>query len=412
MESEAQDTSVVDPGPILSPLTLETILVELEKPVFQLRLKNPELLKEALCDLQSLVEMDEAKSMILSLIQYYLVVGELSEMNNIVLRGPPGVGKTQLGSVLAKIFNSLGILKKTDQPSSCVDESSCVSQKINKLNRKVGSLTRQIRDCANLTRQAYQVYESLDYDLQKNQRWYGKHSFRMIQLESALDRLQEQSNLPYSEPKDSGYRFQIASRENLIAGYLGQTALKTMELLESCRGGVLFIDEAYSLFTGDRDSYGMECLTTLNKFISEHPKEIIVIFGGYKDLLEETIFKAQPGLKRRVMWNFDINGYTPEGLSKIYQYQLQKEKWTVDPVVDLKSFFDEHKEKFEHYGGDTEKLCLQSKIQYSRSMFGQWRESGIRGDDRVIRKEHMDRAIDHLKKGKEDKMDHLPFMYM
>lgn len=94
--------------------------------------------------------------------------------------------------------------------------------------------------------------------------------------------------------------------------------------------------------------------------------------AGYKELMQKTIFNekiGQPGLERRCAWVFDIPGYTPEGLSSIFKYQLQKDGWSVDSSVNLKSFFEENKEHFKAYGGDTEKLCFYSKQSYSDVLY-------------------------------------------
>lgn len=433
--------------------TIEGLMKHLGDPMFKEKIKDYELLMEALGELDRMIEMQEAKMMVLSIIQYYLVVGELSEMNNIDIRGSPGVGKTQLGCILAKIYNSLGILKRTDKPSStlgCLSEATLDT--ISKANKKITGLNRQIKDCQSLIKKSLDVYDLIHRDLSKNTRWYGKYGYHMDQLEEILINLENTVHTQKEDKEVKKYSFTVASRESFVAGYLGQTALKTLDLLESCRGGVLFIDEAYSLFHGERDSYGMECLTTLNKFLSEHPKEIIIIFGGYKDLLEETIYKAQPGLKRRVMWTFEINGYTPEGLSRIFKYQLAKEKWTLDPSISIVEFFEKHKECFKNYGGDTEKLALQCKINYGKTTFKEWvsqdkifkktstgksvnklytgdeslkvnvyeeDETGLLirevltrpSHDKMIRKEHLDISIEHLKK-KEEKDEVIPMMYM
>jgi len=79
--------------------------------------------------------------------------------------------------------------------------------------------------------------------------------------------------------------FTIAKREDFIAPYLGQTAIKTRVLLESCSGGVLFIDEAYALGPGqkDKDSFSKEAIDTLNVFLSEHKNDFCCIIAGYEE---------------------------------------------------------------------------------------------------------------------------------
>jgi hypothetical protein len=135
-------------------------------------------------------------------------------------------------------------------------------------------------------------------------------------------------------PKDEDLPFKIITRENLVAKYVGQTAPLTMETLNSCLGHVVLIDEAYLLYHNQNsgDSFGMEALTLINEFMSKHAGEIIIIFAGYKDLMKETIFKAQPGLQRRCGWTFEINAYSPSELAEIFTRQLARDNWEIKMV--------------------------------------------------------------------------------
>ena len=82
----------------------------------------------------------------------------------------------------------------------------------------------------------------------------------------------------------------FVKRSDLIGGYLGQTAIKTQKVLDECQGGILVIDEAYSLGSPEgRDSYSKECIDTLTRFLSESPETIVFIMG-YKDDLEQSLF--------------------------------------------------------------------------------------------------------------------------
>ena len=96
------------------------------------------------------------------------------------------------------------------------------------------------------------------------------------------------------------YKFIIARRSDLIGEYLGTTAKKTQKGIDSCKGGVLFIDEAYSLGNSEgRDSYSKECIDTINQNLSENKGEFLCIIAGYKDSLEKNFFNYNQGLVRR-----------------------------------------------------------------------------------------------------------------
>lgn len=93
--------------------------------------------------------------------------------------------------------------------------------------------------------------------------------------------------------------FVEASRTDLIAGYQGQTALKVKKVIEQAKGGVLFIDEAYSITENDHtDSYGRECLTELTKALEDYREDLVVIVAGYTEPMNH-FFASNPGLKSR-----------------------------------------------------------------------------------------------------------------
>lgn len=93
--------------------------------------------------------------------------------------------------------------------------------------------------------------------------------------------------------------FVEVSRTDLIAGYQGQTALKVKKVIEQAKGGVLFIDEAYSITENDHsDSYGRECLTELTKALEDYRDDLVVIVAGYTEPMEH-FFASNPGLKSR-----------------------------------------------------------------------------------------------------------------
>lgn len=148
-------------------------------------------------------------------------------------------------------------------------------------------------------------------------------------------------NIEFEELKDEDV-IQIVSRADLIGQYVGSTALKTKKVLEDNIGKVLFIDEAYSIIQSHDDSFGAECLNTLNLFLSQHPNDIIVVMAGYKDLIEQGIFQAQPGLKRRFMWQFDCDLYSSSELFEIFKQKIDQKGYIVDDITKTKKLFDDY----------------------------------------------------------------------
>lgn len=112
--------------------------------------------------------------------------------------------------------------------------------------------------------------------------------------------------------------FLEVSRTDLIAGYQGQTALKVKEVIESIKGGVLFIDEAYSITENDHsDSYGRECLTELTKALEDYRDDLVVIVAGYTEPMNK-FFESNPGLKSRFNKFIDFSDYDEDELFDIF----------------------------------------------------------------------------------------------
>lgn len=121
--------------------------------------------------------------------------------------------------------------------------------------------------------------------------------------------------------------FVEVSRTDLIAGYQGQTALKVKKVIDRARGGVLFIDEAYSITENEHsDSYGRECLTELTKALEDYRDDLVVIVAGYTDLMEQ-FFESNPGLKSRFNTFIHFEDYNGEELKTILFSFVEKNQY-------------------------------------------------------------------------------------
>lgn len=130
-------------------------------------------------------------------------------------------------------------------------------------------------------------------------------------------------------------------RSGLIAGYQGQTALKTAEVVQSALGGVLFIDEAYSLVQAENDSYGKECIATVLKAMEDHRDELVVIVAGYDDLMQKFI-DSNPGLKSRFNKYIHFPDYTGEEMEKIFLLQCKSNGYIIEEAAQklIRDVFD------------------------------------------------------------------------
>lgn len=416
----------------------------------------PEGLFSALDELDQIVEMEEVKSSILQQIQFLIVNltqikedFEITRKNfkgkkdhkfeghllNTVLYGPPGVGKTKIGKILARIWLALGLIK----PIKKSVKTPTIEEKIKDAiyTARIAELKSNLQECQNRLKEinttavenrekSVQLRKELLQieDCRRSDKYFPNYSSQfsdelrnsihllkgrveedksslgksdnlletsgnlleksLVNLNNLLGKSRDLRNINEEIITLSSYlpeeiedpkpleivepTIKIVSREDFVAKYVGQTAIKTQELLIENIGKVLFIDEAYSLYQGPEDNFGHEALTVLNRFMSEHPEAIIII-AGYRDQMEERFFKGQDGLRRRFTWFFEMKKYSPSGLSQIFTQQLANYGWKTSPEVDLPRFFEQHGEDFPAFGGDTERFAFYCKLNYSTAKF-------------------------------------------
>ena len=166
--------------------------------------------------------------------------------------------------------------------------------------------------------------------------------------------------------------FKKITRNDLIAGYLGQTAIKTKQVITECLGGVLFIDEAYSLGNAEgNDSFSKECLDVLCESLSDHKDELMVIIAGYENEMNQSFFRVNQGLKSRFIWRFTIDSYTPLELMKIFEVKVNSCGWKFsNSSVVHEKWFNKRKDELKNYGRDIELLFTYVKICHGRRIYG------------------------------------------
>lgn len=141
-------------------------------------------------------------------------------------------------------------------------------------------------------------------------------------------------------------------RSQLIAGYTGQTALKTMDVINQAMGGVLFIDEAYALVNDDQDSFGKEAVETILKAMEDHRDELIVIVAGYTELMHKFI-ESNPGFRSRFSKFFEFPDYSGEELLRIFQSFCEKSGYHLTDEAEaylLLQFNDMYEHRSAHFG--------------------------------------------------------------
>jgi Cdc6-like AAA superfamily ATPase len=164
-------------------------------------------------------------------------------------------------------------------------------------------------------------------------------------------------------------KFKKVTRADLIAGYLGQTALKTQDVVKECIGGVLFIDEAYALGNPEkRDSFAKECIDTLCEALSDNKNNLMVIIAGYEKELKKCFFAYNQGLDSRFTWRFKTDDYKENELNLILQKKVEEANWKIKEKL-TDDWFKPKMEYFKYYGRDMETLFAKTKIAHSRRVF-------------------------------------------
>jgi SpoVK/Ycf46/Vps4 family AAA+-type ATPase len=197
--------------------------------------------------------------------------------------------------------------------------------------------------------------------------------------------------------------FKKVTRSDLIAGYVGQTALKTKDVIKESIGGVLFIDEAYALGNSEKkDTFSKECLDTLCEALSDHKQDLMVIIAGYENELNKCFFNYNQGLESRFAWRFKTEEYSGKDLYDIFIKKVKEIDWTISETENniTPVWFEKNIEHFKFYGRDIESLLAKTKIAHSKRVFCK---------DKTFKKkltlQDLDNGLEMYLKNNESQMD-------
>ena len=211
-----------------------------------------------------------------------------------------------------------------------VRKLGCLVNPLNKLKKMVG-MDNIKHDVFNLL-----LYQLQEFDNSKDMLHTiieGEPGVGKTELAKILSEIYQEMGYCNNEI------IKFVKRSDLIGGYLGQTAIKTQKVLDECKGGILVIDEAYSLGNSDKtDSYSKECIDTLTRFLSESPDTIVFIMG-YKEALQRCLFNHNKGLERRFTYRFSIDKYLPNQLKQILIKIIKENNWFIENENDLPEYF-------------------------------------------------------------------------
>jgi stage V sporulation protein K len=173
-------------------------------------------------------------------------------------------------------------------------------------------------------------------------------------------------------------------RSDLVASYIGQTAIKTRRVCEEALGGVLFIDEAYSLAPPDHfgNDFGKEAIATLLKFMEDNRDELVVVVAGYPDKMAGFL-DSNPGIRSRFTRFMNFQDYSPEELSSIFAGFCKEGGFTLSEIASAKArgiFEEQFLQRDEAFGN----------ARFARNLFEQCL---VRHARRITKADHITDAM-------------------
>jgi SpoVK/Ycf46/Vps4 family AAA+-type ATPase len=306
-----------------------------------------------LTKLKNVIGMNSVKKSIIGQIIYFLqnLQNKNENMLHTVIQGPPGVGKTMLGHIIGQIYWELDIIQSPEQKKNN--------------NKKI--IYNDFSDnSSDNSSDDDEYYDDADDE--------GDDDDEDEDADEGDDIVDDKDEeLEIKKPDE--LKFKIAKRSDLIGKYLGHTAPKTQQVIDSALGGVLFIDEAYALGNPEvKDSFAKECIDTINQNLTEKKNQLLVIIAGYEDALEQCFFAFNEGLNRRFPFRYTIESYTNEELAQIFCKMVNEidlvNKWSINITTDkLNKFFKDNYKLFPNFGGDVETFLFSVKIQHGIRVF-------------------------------------------
>ncbi|MCS6991096.1 MAG: AAA family ATPase [Chitinophagales bacterium] len=241
---------------------------------------------------------------------------------------PQQLDKEQFSTIQREDIEKIFISKKSGLPHIPIDEAQ-LKAALQELNSLVGlgSIKVEIHELVKLVRFYKEEGKEVLSRFSLHTIFLGNPGTGKTTVARLLARIYKALGL-----LERGHLVEV-DRQGLVAGYVGQTALKTAEVIDRAKGGVLFIDEAYSLASGGPNDYGYEAIETLLKRMEDLRGQLVVIVAGYPENMRRFL-QSNPGLHSRFDKTLVFEDYTPDELLQIAKEMISREGLSIDPVAE------------------------------------------------------------------------------
>lgn len=204
-------------------------------------------------------------------------------------------------------------------------------------------------------------------------------------------------------------KFLKARRSDLIGQFCGQTAIKTQKVIDDAEGGVLFIDEVYSLGNPNKkDVFTKECIDTINLNLTEKADKLLVIIAGYHDDVNTCFFNYNQGLERRFPLRFEIEKYNSEELFEILNLFVNSEAFKIDEndKDNIKKLLNKNYDCFKFMGGDMMTLFKYTKEHFSINLMKYTLDN--KNFVKIFYLKDFEYAVNKFKESKKNNKDEMP----
>lgn len=401
---------------------------------------DPDILLTGLKELdRDVIEQYEVKDEFVKIVKAFVTskvrnVSTDNDLKHSLLLGGPGIGKTMIARILCKIFVGIGFIggEKTCTKFPDFDklrdellrrrgkDIKVYEIKMHKIAQKINTVAKaaiHARKCLSLlVANPHPAGKQLTSEVSKIISIIEESNTELSELaiipQSKSSSLEIQADKHMAKTKDDPtLPFKIVNVEDVVSRYVGDTSHRCVEMMNDCLDTVALFDEAYNLCGKSHlsEGYGKTALTTINRYMSEYPDRLVVVFSGYKKDIEENLFSVQEGLSSRFAYRFEMKPYSAAGLTKIYIIALKKHKWNMKDTPELQEIIreaqesgraDERGEKqdlFVYQGRDMYNLATYTKNIYSEKIYDDIAE-GKKVSDTITDMEVVKQAVEKFKR--------------